>query len=107
MVTPTSSHYGRTYSNEARHPFRPPLSSNGTSPLTSHSKIGPGSSFSAAMKPSTETDAFMTTFPMDSSFVGVPSLVWRELLLLYEINRPGAASRPRHGRDDRAGIAAG
>src|SRR5262249_10315621 len=39
------------------------------SPLTSHSKIGPGSSFSAAMNPSTETDAFMTTFPTGFSSV--------------------------------------
>src|SRR5690625_1759031 len=38
--------------------------------------MGPGASFSAAMKPSTETAAFMTTLPMGSSFASECQVLW-------------------------------
>jgi len=38
-------------------------SSNGTSPLDNQSNRGPGWSFSSAMKPSTDTEPYMTTLP--------------------------------------------
>ena len=64
MVTPISSQYARVYSKEACDTFTKPLSSNGTSPLVNQSNSGPGWSFSSAMKPSTDTEAYMTTLPM-------------------------------------------
>ncbi len=61
------SQYGRVWSYDARETFRTPLSSRGTSPLVSQSKIGPGWSLSSAMNPSTDTEAYMTTLPMERS----------------------------------------
>src|ERR1700754_133234 len=47
--------------------FKTPLSSNGTSPLSNQSNSGPGWSFSSAMKPSTDTELYMTTLPTGAS----------------------------------------
>jgi hypothetical protein len=49
--------------DQTRDTFKAPLSSNGTSPLSNQSNSGPGWSFSSAMKPSTDTEAYMTTLP--------------------------------------------
>jgi hypothetical protein len=55
--------------------MRTSLSSNGTSPLSNQSNSGPGWSFSSAMKPSTDTEAYMTTLPTErSSAVTCPQL---------------------------------
>src|SRR3954447_16048779 len=54
-----------------------PLSSNGTSPLVNQSNSGPGWSCSSAMKPSTDTELYMTTLPNGSLLCfGVPPY-WR------------------------------
>ncbi len=51
-----------------------PLSSNGTSPLDNQSNRGPGWSSASAIKPSTDTEPYMTTLPTGlSSAWGMPS----------------------------------
>ena len=50
--------------------FNTPPSSNGTSPLTSQSNSDPGWSFLSAMKPSTDTEAYMTTLPTGPLLLG-------------------------------------
>src|SRR5215213_10129164 len=73
-ITPIESHMGFTYAAEVLETLIPspspewsysssPPSVSGTSPLKYHSWRGPTSSFSSALKPSTETTLCMITVP--------------------------------------------
>ncbi|GID30626.1 hypothetical protein Abr02nite_56090 [Paractinoplanes brasiliensis] len=82
-VTPIRSQYGRVWSYDVCETFTTPLPSSGTSPLVSQSNSGPGWSLSSAMKPSTDTELYMTTLPTGlSSGSGALKLACGERLFL-------------------------